>query len=161
MRKPLFLAFCAVFLLAATARAQNPSKEERKIRALSAKWQKAWNQNDLRTLAGLLSVDADYVTDDGTWLRGRTEFENWRTHLQPRAGQQSTRETNRLVFHFLQPDIAVAHLRWTIIGKTGDRSPLRTGISTWLLVKVRNGWKIRAAQDTLAEREGSPKPPGQ
>lgn len=151
MGRKLGFVLCAVLLVAATARAQNPHNEEKAIRALAAHWQQDWNRDDVKALAGLLSVDADYVTDNGTWLRGRSEFENWRTHLQPAIFQHSTWSNNQMSFRFLQPDIAVLHLAWTIRAGPpgmGVPAPSRSGISTWILVKVRHGWQIRAAQDT-------------
>ncbi|HVB34558.1 MAG TPA: SgcJ/EcaC family oxidoreductase [Patescibacteria group bacterium] len=151
MRKQLGVAFCAMLLLAGTARAQNPRKDEHRIRALAAHWQQNWNRDDPKALAGLLSADADYVTVDGTWLRGRAEFENWRAHIQPPAYRHSSWTNNQLTFRFLDPDIAILHIRWTINlspAQINVPSRSRSGISTWILVKLGSGWKIRAAQNT-------------
>jgi uncharacterized protein (TIGR02246 family) len=142
-----------MLLACATARAQNPSKDERAIRALAAHWQTDWNNHNEKALAGLLAVDADYVTDQGVWLRGRAEFQDWfaRRHRGMYAASQWTND--QLTIRFLQPEIAIVHLTWTIRGdldRSGAPRKPRAGISTWLLVKVGDGWKIRTAQDTSA-----------
>ena len=154
MRKQLGLALCATMLLCATARAQNPSKDKRAIRAIAAHWQDDWNHHNYKALGNLLSADADYITDDGVWLRGRSEFENWHAteHRVMYLGSHWT--NNEVTIRFLQPDIAIVHLTWAIRGDL-DQKGLprkgRPGISTWLLLKLGDGWKIRSAQDTSGQ----------
>ena len=151
MRKQLGLALCAVLFLCATARAQNPSKDERAIRAVAAPWPDDWNTHNFKGLANLFAVDGDYINDEGVWLRGRGEFENWyaNQHRQMYLGSEWT--SNQVTIRFIQPDIAVVHLTWGVRGDL-DQKGLprkgRPGISTWLLVKLGDGWKIRSAQDT-------------
>lgn len=155
MRKSLGLAFCFLFLFASVSRAQNARKDERKIRALAARWQKDWNHNDAKALAGLLSVNGDYVTGRGTWLRGRDAFENWRADLPPAAIENGAWNNTRLSFRFLQADVAVVHLTWTVsAGRAAMVAPVRprTGISTWLVVKIGSRWQIRAVQDTRVRK---------
>jgi uncharacterized protein (TIGR02246 family) len=154
MRKQLGLALCAVLLLCATARAQNPSKDERAIRAIAAHWQDDWNHHNFKALANLLSADGDYITDEGVLLEGRAQMENWFA-AEHRVMYMGSRWTNNEVtIRFLQPDIAIVHLTWAIRGDL-DQKGLprkgRPGISTWLLVKLGDGWKIRSAQDTSGQ----------
>lgn len=154
MRTQLGLALSAVLLFGATARAQNPSKDERAIRTVAAHWQSDWNHHNFKALAGLLAVDADYITDQGAWLRGRAEFEKWFAG-QHRGMYAASQWTNQqLTIRFLQPEIAIVHLTWGIRGdldQNGAARKPRPGISTWLLVKVGAGWKIRSAQDTSGQ----------
>lgn len=151
MGKKIGLALCAILLLAGTARAQNPSKEERAIRALAAHWQNDWNHHNFKALANLLTVDGDYVTDQGVWLQGRAAFKNWFAKEHLRMYQASRWTHDQLTIRFLQPDIAVIHIRWAIQGDLDQSSrprKARPGISTWLVVKLGDGWKIRVAQAT-------------
>jgi len=153
MRKMAAFVFCAALLLAAAARAQNTPKQEREIRAIATHWQNDWNRHNFKALADLLAVDADYVTDEGVWLRGRAQFENWHAgeHRQMYLGSRWT-NTN-LTIRFLQPEIAIVHLAWSMRGdldQHGQPRKPRPGISTWLVVKLGDGWKIRSAQDTSA-----------
>lgn len=154
MRKQLGLALCVVLLACATARAQNPSKDERAIRAVAAHWQDDWNHHNYKALANLLSADGDYITDEGVLLEGRAQIENWFTaeHRVMYMGSQWT--NNEVTIRFLQPDIAIVHVTWGIHGDL-DQKGLprkgRPGISTWLLVKLGDGWKIRSAQDTSGQ----------
>lgn len=151
MWKSIGLGLCAVLLVGATAQAQNPSKQEREIRAVAAHWQNDWNHHDFKALANLLSIDSDYVTDQGVWLHGREEFENWFAQEHRAMYQTSHWSNNQLTIRFLQPNIAIVHLTWGIHGElnaNGKPLPGRPGIATWLLVKVGDGWKIRTAQNT-------------
>ena len=154
MQKRLGLALCAVLFLCATARAQNPSKDERAIRSVAAHWQNDWNNHNYKALANLLVPDGDYINDGGAWLRGRAEIVNWYAseHRQMYLGSHWT--NNEVTIRFLQPDIAIVHITWGIRGDL-DQKGLprkgRPGISTWLLVKLGDGWKIRSAQDTSGQ----------
>lgn len=154
MRKQLGLALCAVLLVCATARAQNPSKEERAIRAVAAHWQDDWNHHNYKALANLLAADGNYITDEGVLLEGRAQIENWfsNEHQQMYMGSQWT--NNEVTIRFLQPDIAIVYVTWAIRGDL-DQKGLprkgRPGISTWLFVKLGDGWKIRSAQDTSGQ----------
>ena len=151
MRKEIGLALCAVLLLCATARAQDPVKETREIRAVAAQWQNDWNHHNASALAGLLTEDADYVTYQAFWLRGRTQFERWFGAIESQKPSPREWINDEVTLRFLQPEIAIVHVAWrwrsTSAGKGGG-SPWRSGTSTWLLVKLGDGWKIRAAQDT-------------
>jgi uncharacterized protein (TIGR02246 family) len=135
---------------ARTAAAQNPSKDERAIRAVAARWQQDWNRHDYKALGDLLAVDGDYITDAGVWLRGRQEFVDWHAK-HPQMYRDSSWTNNELTLRFLQPEIAILHLTWGVKGDLdakGAPLPGRPGISTWLLVKISGHWKIRSAQDT-------------
>jgi uncharacterized protein (TIGR02246 family) len=136
---------------AAGGAAQNPSKEERAIRSVVARWQQDWNRHDFAAVGDLLAVDADYVTDAGVWLRGRQQFIDWHAKQHSAMYRNSSWTNNEATFRFLQPEIAILHLTW---GRQGDLDakgalrPGRPGISTWLLVKISGHWKIRTAQNT-------------
>jgi uncharacterized protein (TIGR02246 family) len=154
MRIQLGLALCAVLFFGASARAQNPSKDERAIRAVAAHWQDNWNNHNYKALANLLASDGDYITDEGVLLEGRNQIDNWFTteHRQMYLGSHWT--NNEVTMRFLQPDIVIVYLTWAIQGDL-DQKGLprkgRPGISTWLLVKLGNGWRIRSAQDTSGQ----------
>lgn len=151
MWKQTGLALCAAMLLCVSARGQNPPKQQREIRAIAARWQSDWNHHDFKALANLLDEDGDYVTDQGVWLRGRGEVANWFTKQHSQMYRHSQWTNNQVTIRFLQPDVAIVHLTWGIRGEVDRQGkPIegRPGISTWLLVKVGDGWKILAAQDT-------------
>ena len=154
MRKQMGLALCAVLIVCATARAQDPRKDERAIRAVAAHWQDDWNHHNFKALASLFAVDGDYVNDEGLLLRGRAEVANWYAgdHRQMYLGSRWT--TYEFTFRFLQQDIAIIHARWTVSGDLDQKGlprKRRSGISTWLRVKLGDGWKIRTAQDTAGQ----------
>ncbi len=151
MWKQIGLALCPALLLCVAARAQNPPKQEREIRAVAAHWQSDWNHHNFKALSNLLSEDGDYVTDRGVWLQGRSEVESWFVKQHPQMYRQSQWTNSQVTIRFLQPEIVIVHLSWGVRGEVDQQGrPIagRPGISTWLMVKVGDGWKIRSAQDT-------------
>jgi uncharacterized protein (TIGR02246 family) len=154
MRRQMGLALCAALLICVAARAQNPSKDERAIRAVAAHWQDDWNNHNYKAMAGLFTADGDYITDEASLLQGRGEIENWfgTEHRQMYLGSHWT--NNEVTLRFLQPDIVIVHVTWAIHGDL-DQKGLprkgRPGISTWVMVKLGAGWKIRSAQDTSGQ----------
>ncbi len=148
------LAVCAATLCAAMpARAQNPAKDERAIRRVAEYWQQDWNHHKAQALADLLTEDADYGNFQGYWLRGRKQIEDWFTGL-PSASPSASHRTNQEVsLRFLQPDIVVVHITWSMsagASSHGAAARTRPGISTWVMVKQGSQWRIRDAQDTLS-----------
>lgn len=151
--KKVALALCVALWAVTTAQAQNPHKDEKAIREVAAHWQQEWNRHDFKALGNLLAPDADYVTDTGVWLRGRDEFVDWHATQHPEMYRNSQWMNNEVTLRFLQPEVAIVHLTWGRQGDLDAHGALRhgrSGISTWLLVKVGGGWRIRAAQDTSA-----------
>ncbi len=148
------LALCAAILCAAIpARAQNPEKDERAIRRVATYWQQDWNHHKAEALADLLTEDADYVNFQGFWLRSRKQFRDWFTGLASANPSARHWTTNDVSLRFLQPDIVVVHITWSVSADAsshGAAARTRPGISTWVMVKEGSHWKIRDAQDTLS-----------
>ena len=64
---------------------------------------------------------------------------------------ESSWATREVAVQFLTPDISLVHVSWTIKGdKDPDGTPRqpREGVFTWVVVKERGEWLIRAAQNT-------------
>lgn len=151
MPKKIGLVLIFILVAGAIARAQNTPKVERAIRAVAEHWQQDWNRHDYKAVGALLTPDADYVTDSGVWLRGRDAFIDWHAKQHPEMYRNSQWTNSNVTIRFLQPEVAIVHVEW---GRQGDldlHGKLRRGrpgISTWLLVKVGAGWRIRTGQDT-------------
>lgn len=86
---------------------------------------------------------------------------HWRSRLElqsklGRAFQSVFRQSRMTIddvsVRFLKPDVAVAHVRWTMVGALsptgGGRDVPEQGIQTQVLVKQRGSWRITDFQNT-------------
>lgn len=164
MRKPIPLALGAFLSLAAlspgavaaappAAVPQAVRHEEVAIRKLAAAWQEDWNRHDAKALAAMVTEDVDFVTAEGDWLMGREAFQDWLARGAQTTFKNSVWTNDQVIIRFLMPDIAIVHVTWAIGGvlsRAGSAAKSGPGITTWVLVKGRGKWIIRAGQNTYA-----------
>jgi uncharacterized protein (TIGR02246 family) len=118
----------------------------------------AWNKHDAKAYAALFTIDGDIVNVVGWWWKGRTDIELKLTDAYVYVFKESvlTIKDKDIEVKFLAPDIAVAHVRWTM---TGARTPKgipepQQGIQTHILEKQSSGkWLIAEFQNTNAVPE--------
>ena len=110
----------------------------------------AWNQHDARAYANLFADDGDAVNVVGWWWRGRPEIERKIGEGFEYVFAQSTLTITDVDVRFLGPSMAVAHVRWTMVGaKTPPNMPQpREGIELQILTKQPDGWLIASFQNT-------------
>ena len=149
--------------LAASALGQNENPDEAEIRRLQRRQQEAWNQHDAKAYASLFTEDGDIVNVVGWWWKGRAEIEKKLTDAYAFVFKESTLTVTDVQFKFLTPEIAVAHVRWTM---TGARTPKgipepQQGIQIQILQKQAGKWLIASFQNTnsIPERPFPKGPP--
>ena len=149
--------------LAATALGQNENPDEAEIRRLQRRQQEAWNQHDAKAYASLFTEGGDVVNVVGWWWKGRAEIEKKLTDAYAFVFKESTLTVTDVQFKFLTPEIAVAHVRWTM---TGARTPKgipepQQGIQIQVLQKQAGKWLIASFQNTnsIPERPFPKGPP--
>jgi uncharacterized protein (TIGR02246 family) len=135
-------------------------RDESEIRAVQARQAEAWNRHDAAAYADLFEADGEAVNVVGWWWKGRAEIEGKLTAAFAYVFRESTLTVTEVDVRFLTPEIAVAHVRWTM---TGARTPPpipepRAGIQTQVLRKSGGRWRISAFQNTNAVPE-MPFPP--
>ena len=128
-----------------------PTSLEDSTSAIAAEWQAAWNAHDMARMAALLTPDVDFVNVLGSHWKGRVDVE--RVHAAMHAAQfhDSVWENHEVQAQSLGPDLALAHLRWSIRGDfdpDGTPRAPRSGRFSWLLQRDGERWLIRAAQNT-------------
>ena len=138
--------------LAATALGQNENPDEAEIRRLQRRQQEAWNQHDAKAYASLFTEDGDIVNVVGWWWKGRAEIEKKLTDAYAFVFKESTLTVTDVQFKFLTPEIAVAHVKWTM---TGARTPKgipepQQGIQIQILQKQAGKWLIASFQNQTA-----------
>ena len=149
--------------LAATALGQNENPDEAEIRRLQRRQQDAWNQHDAKAYASLFTEDGDIVNVVGWWWKRRAEIEKKLTDAYAFVFKESTLTVTDVQFKFLTPEIAVAHVKWTM---TGARTPKgipepQQGIQIQILQKQAGKWLIASFQNTnsIPERPFPKGPP--
>jgi uncharacterized protein (TIGR02246 family) len=141
----LLVAICATAHVNASAQ-----QDEAQIRELQTQQAAAWNRHDAVAYANLFTEDGDVVNVVGWWWQGRREIETKLTAAFNFAFKQSTLTITDVQVRFVKPDIAIAHVRWTM---TGARTPLgipepRAGIQLQILEKQQGKWLIASFQNT-------------
>jgi uncharacterized protein (TIGR02246 family) len=142
------LTFIAASLVPYAGAAQ--TLDEGEIRNVQVRQADAWNRHDATAYANLFTEDGDVVNVVGWWWRGRPEIESKLTAAFAFVFRESTMSIGDVHVSFLSPDIALAHVRWTM---TGARTPPgmpepREGIQLQVLKKSAGKWLIASFQNT-------------
>ncbi|HSP63105.1 MAG TPA: SgcJ/EcaC family oxidoreductase [Pyrinomonadaceae bacterium] len=157
----MYKGILTVALVAATCAAANLSisasqrQDEAQIRELQARQAAAWNIHDATAYANLFTENGDVVNVVGWWWKGRREIESKLTAAFAFAFKASTLTIADVQVRFVKPDLALAHVRWTM---TGARTPPgvpepREGIQLQILKKQRGKWLIESFQNTSSVPE--------
>jgi uncharacterized protein (TIGR02246 family) len=150
-KNTLSLALVALIIsvtrITSTAEAAN---DEGAIRALEVQQQEAWNHHDAKAYAALFTEDGDCVNVVGWWWKGRAEIEKKLTDAYVYVFHESVLTIGEVTVRFLEPNLAVVHVRWTM---TGARTPQgiptpQQGIQTQFVQKQSGQWLIAAFQNT-------------
>jgi uncharacterized protein (TIGR02246 family) len=144
--------FVAILIMAfVPAVMANRQADEAAIRdVVQTRQQQAWNQHDSKAYAGLFAEDGDIVNIVGWWWKGRAQIESKLTDAFAFVFRESTLTITEVNVRFLTPEIAVAHVRWTMSGaRTPPTIPEpRRGIQTFVLQKVSGNWMVAAFHNT-------------
>lgn len=125
--------------------------DEQGIKDIEDRFNAAWNGHRSADMVESLTEDAQFVTVNGVWVKGRAAFKQLveRLHSGPLKG--TSRETLALEIRFLAPDVAIVHSRFRITGDVNDEGqgiPPREGIGTRIVHKQDGRWRTVAVQNT-------------
>ncbi|QYJ16023.1 hypothetical protein Rxycam_01853 [Rubrobacter xylanophilus DSM 9941] len=127
----------------------NRSAAEAAIRDLFEKLLEDWNRGDGEAYGSRFTDGADYITFDGTHIRGRAEISA--SHQRLFDGfLKGTRLTGRIEsLRFLGPDVALIHATGNTVmpGKSGP-SPERRSIQTLVALRRDGQWRFAAFHNT-------------
>jgi uncharacterized protein (TIGR02246 family) len=88
----------------------------------------------------------------GWWWKGRPQLESKLTAAYAFVFRESALTIDEVDLKFLNPDMAIAHVRWSMTGAksaTGNASQIpQRGIQTQLLQKHAGKWLIAVFQNT-------------
>ncbi|WP_029138164.1 SgcJ/EcaC family oxidoreductase [Nakamurella lactea] len=111
-----------------------------------------WGRGDAAGYAALFTPDADYVTYDGTHLRGRDEIRNAHQPLFDKFLRGSSLHWSQSEMRDVTPDLTLLTARGAVIMRWQRRpKPRRKRMSTITLLAVRDGdgrWLLTSFQNT-------------
>jgi uncharacterized protein (TIGR02246 family) len=135
------------------------SDDEAEILAIQSQQADAWNSRDIHRFASLFTVDANVVNKLGWQWKSRAEMENKLGAAFATVHSASRLTIEKVTVDFLRPDVAVAHVHWTMTGEmdaAGSASGRpEAGIQIQVVVKQGEVWRSAHFQNT----ELIPEPP--
>lgn len=156
----LLASFSATFVLAAP-------NETDVVRNAVEGFTTAWNHHDMDAFGHLFAADADFVNVAGVLMQGREEIQMhhaWSHGAIPKTTRvpgtlaanygifkSSTMNFDAVDVRFLRRDVALAHVKWQLLGDTRSSTP-RHGVLLFVLTRTKDGWQIASAQNTEINR---------
>lgn len=97
-----------------------------------------------------LAEDAQFITVNGVWVKGRAAFLNLMERLHAGPFKNSQRETFASEIRFLAPDVAMVHSRFRVSGDVIEdgRAITREGVGIRMVRKLDGHWRTVAVQNT-------------
>jgi uncharacterized protein (TIGR02246 family) len=146
------ISACACLILATPAVAQPQSSVSVQVEDVARRFIAAWNEHRLEKMDALVTDDIDWVNVDGGRGKGREQVVGGhvRVHATPKF-KDSVMTLDKIEVASVRPDVAVAHVYWSLKGdRDNDGTPRqpRSGLFTWLLVKDGKAWRVRASHNS-------------
>jgi uncharacterized protein (TIGR02246 family) len=121
--------------------------DELEIRALLQRLNEAWGDAD--AFAALFTEDAEYVTFDGSMVKGREAIAESHRPLFEGFMRGSRLEGQTPTVRFLTPDVALAHGKGAVIQKRQKRASSRAvSVQTNVVIRQDGRWQIAAFHNT-------------
>lgn len=123
--------------------------EEQEIERLFGHMSRAWNVGSGKAYAEAFTEDCDYIAFDGTRLKGNWENGKHHQRLFDTVLKGSRLVIENLSIRFLSADIALVHGEGSVLMPWHRDVPAhRRSIQTYVIVKQREGWRVRAFHNT-------------
>ena len=168
MRKPLRLVVAVALLAALSATfILAESNDTDNVRKAVEGFAIDWNHHDMDAFGKLFAPDADFVNVGGVLMKGREDIQMhhaWSHGAIPRTAQvpgtraayysifkNSTMKFDAVDVRFLRRDVALAHVKWQLLGDARTSIP-RHGVLLFVLTRGKDGWQIASAQNTESNR---------
>lgn len=162
-RMTVLWVLVALAVVAPTCLAQD--RDVAQIKELQQRQADAWNQHDATAYANLFTEDGEVVNVVGWWWKDRREIETKLKAAFAFVFKDSILTITDTKVRFVKPDVAIAHVTWTMAGaKTPPNIPEpKQGIEIQVLKKQKGQWLILSFQNTTSIPEtpfplGPPKP---
>ena len=129
--------------------------EEHAIRTVTSAYATAWNLHTAENFPQIFFPTADFVTFQGTWIKGAPEIQKAHTFIFSGPFKNTAISYQEELITFLGTDVAISRAKWELSGHdaTGNPFASRTGMFIFVLHRTTQGWLIVAGQNTDIETE--------
>jgi uncharacterized protein (TIGR02246 family) len=120
---------------------------------MATRFAETWNQHDMTAMATLFAEDADFVNVVGMYWKGRDQIRQEHARLHGLQFKESVLTIRSVTVRFLNPDVALAHIKWALEGERdsdGTSRPRREGVMSWVVTKREGEWQIASSHNTNA-----------
>ena len=151
MRNALLkLGFLTMVLALSAAVCSAQNSDEKQIKELQDRQATAWNEHDATAYANLFTQDGEVVNVVGWWWKDRKEIETKLKAAFAFLFKESKLTITDVKVKFIKPDVAIAHVQWTMTGaKTPPNIPEpKEGTQLQVLKKQKGRWLIFSFQNT-------------
>ena len=145
------IAACLFITRPLAAQAASQVEDTAEVKRVATSFVEAWNEHDMTALANLFATDADFVNVVGMWWRGRDAIRQAHEQTHKTIFRESHLVLDSARVRFLAPDIALAHMTWTLTGHLspdGKPGAPRRGILSFVAQRQGQGWLVQSAQNT-------------
>lgn len=131
--------------------ADSRAEDETAIKAIVQQMQDGWNAGNGKAFAAPFAEDADYVIVNGMRLKGRDVIASMHQRIFDTFYKNSQNRGDVKSVRFLRPDIAIAHVEWTLKFMENGNNREAKAINSIILSKENRQWGIAAFQNTYIE----------
>ncbi|WP_116047830.1 SgcJ/EcaC family oxidoreductase [Amycolatopsis palatopharyngis] len=119
----------------------------------------AWTDGDAQAYGACFTADADYVSFDGAWARGRDPMVESHDRLFRGVLTGSTLVGEIESIRFVGPDVALLHATGSVLVAWRSTLPKsRLSRQTLVAVRTEDGWRFAALQNTRVRPVRVPAP---
>lgn len=127
--------------------AKRIKNDEVEIRALLQRLNQAWGDAD--AFAAVFTEDAEYVTFDGSMVKGREAIAESHRPLFEGFMRGSRLEGQAPTVRFLTPDVALVHGKGAVIQRRQQKASRRAiSVQTNVVIRQDGRWQIAAFHNT-------------
>src|SRR6478736_8629660 len=148
--KRLHVIFAVCMAVAGVGHAQT-SLDEQVIRKTISNWNRALENDDVKTLSTMITDDSEFVLVNGKSLKGRDDFSKYYGNIYPNLYKWFNRGRSfPTEVRFISPDVALVH-EFVMFGfkDLSSVKGARTTHDTILLIRKSEQWLVNSAQTVL------------
>jgi uncharacterized protein (TIGR02246 family) len=126
------------------------TQDAQALRAIAAAYAAAWNQHDASSFSDFFAEDADFVTFQGIWIKGRAAIQTAHQFIFDGPFKNTSIRYLEDTQALRGSDAAVLRAKWELTGAdaAGAAFPARTGMFIFVFHRLDGQWRLVAGQNT-------------
>jgi uncharacterized protein (TIGR02246 family) len=128
------------------------ASDDREIRAVMAETTDLWIRHEMDAWGAHFTDDADFIAHGGVWWTSRDDNVDGHKDIPESIISQKKNYIQEVAtIQAVTPDVALVHTQWSwpdYLPAAAAGTENRSGVISYVLVKQRGRWLIRAAHNT-------------